>query len=86
MKSTIDCCNKISMIKIFSALKEDLKATNWMIEFRYFITVAVVPSIVIITILMIFNDDDPFIIGSVLGWLMWLSYTSYGTTHESKWI
>jgi len=72
------------MIKIFSALKEDFKATNWMIEFRYFITVAVVPSIVSITILVIINDDDPFMMGSVLGWLMWLLYTSYGTTHESR--
>lgn len=84
MKNTTDSCVKISMSKILTALKEDYKNTDWNIEFRYFMTVAVVPSTVIIAILFIFNDDDPFIMGSILGWLFWLIYTSCGTTHESR--
>jgi len=75
---------KISMHRISGVFWEDLKATNWMVEFRYFMTVAVAPSILIIMGLFIFNYDEPLFIGFILGWLLWLIYTSCGTTHESR--
>jgi len=75
---------KISLHKVLVTLWDDMKNTDWRIEFRYFVTVAIIPSIVIITGLYIFNYDQPLFIGFILGWFCWLTYTSYGTTHESR--
>jgi len=75
---------KISVLKIFSALREDFEATNWKIESRYFFIVAVIPSILIITGMLIFNVDASYTIGLLPGWFGWLIYTSCGTTHESR--
>jgi len=75
---------KISVQKISSALQADFKATNWMTELRYFFIVVVIPSILIMTGMLIFNVDASYTIGLLPGWFGWLIYTSCGTTHESR--
>jgi len=72
------------MKKIVRVLDDDFRSTDWKIEFRYFITVAVFPAFFIIVILFIANDEDPILMGVLPGWLAWLLYTSCMTTHEER--
>lgn len=83
-RNEIDSKNKLSLRKICVALCDDIKATDWMIELRYFIKVAIIPTFLITSSLFIFDYEEPFTIGFLVGSFLWLMYTSYGTTHESR--
>jgi len=82
MKNINNSNIRISVLKISDALWEDLKGTDWRIEFRYCMTVAIVPTILIMAGIFIYTGE--FRIEWILpAWFSWLIYTS-GTTHESR--